>query len=59
MSSSPAFDAFFTTATKTVACPAGYPPYDYQRLLAGGDEGRPCKSQLIVTSAGLGKNAIF
>ena len=48
------FDAFFTTATT----PPGEPsraPYEYQRRLAGGDNGRPCESQLISIPTGLGK----
>ena len=35
----------------------GNTPYDYQRRLAGGDEGRSCESQLISIPTGLGKTA--
>lgn len=44
------FDCFFHAAT-------GYTPCDYQRRLAAGDGGRPCDSQLISISTGLGKTA--
>ncbi len=44
------FDDFFHAAT-------GYRPYDYQRRLAGCDDGRPCESLLINIPTGLGKTA--
>ena len=44
------FDVFFHAAT-------GYRPYDYQRRLAGCDDGRPCESLLINIPTGLGKTA--
>jgi len=44
------FEQFFEAAT-------GHAPYDYQRRLAGGDEGRRCESQLINVPTGLGKTA--
>ena len=44
------FDHFFQAAT-------GYAPYDYQRRLAGGDNGQSCASQLITVPTGLGKTA--
>ena len=44
------FDDFFHAAT-------GYRPYDYQRRLAGCDDGRPCESLLINVPTGLGKTA--
>ena len=46
------FDGFFATAM-------GWErrPYDYQRRLAGGDEGTKCVSQLIDIPTGLGKTA--
>ena len=44
------FPEFFQAAT-------GHAPYDYQRRLAGGDNGQPCASQLITVPTGLGKTA--
>ena len=44
------FEQLFEAAT-------GHAPYDYQRRLAGGDEGCRCKSQLINIPTGLGKTA--
>jgi CRISPR-associated endonuclease/helicase Cas3 len=44
------FTDFFQTAT-------GNTPYDYQRRLAGGDQGADCNSQLINIPTGLGKTA--
>lgn len=44
------FDRYFTKAT-------GYAPFDYQRLLAGGNSGKPCESHLINVPTGLGKTA--
>lgn len=55
MSSSAAFDAFFSKATSLPEYP--HKPYDYQGRLAGGDPGRPCESQLISIPTGLGKPA--
>jgi len=45
------FDRFFERAT------GGHTPFDYQRLLAGGESGNPCKSHLINIPTGLGKTA--
>jgi len=51
MNNAIAYAAFFRAAT-------GKPePYDYQRRLAGGDNGQPCASQLITVPTGLGKTA--
>ena len=44
------FDRYFRSAT-------GYAPFDYQRLLAGGDGGGPCESHLVNIPTGLGKTA--
>ncbi len=44
------FDEFFKAAT-------GHAPFDYQRLLAGGNEGCRCESKLINVPTGLGKTA--
>ncbi len=44
------FDRFFVQAT-------GHTPFDYQRLLAGGDSGQDCESHLITIPTGLGKTA--
>jgi CRISPR-associated endonuclease/helicase Cas3 len=44
------FDGFFVQAT-------GHTPFDYQRLLAGGDNGQDCESHLINIATGLGKTA--
>jgi len=44
------FDQFFAKA-------AGHAPFDYQRVLAGGDNGRICESHLINIPTGLGKTA--
>lgn len=44
------FDQFFAKA-------AGHTPFDYQRLLAGGDSGNHCESHLINIPTGLGKTA--
>ena len=46
------FDQFFSAATGVER-----KPYDYQRRLAGGDDGTPCVSQLIDIPTGLGKTA--
>lgn len=50
------FDAFFARAT-TPPDESPRSPYNYQRRLAGGDEGHPCESQLISIATGLGKTA--
>lgn len=44
------FDQFFHTATS-------HEPFEYQRLLAGGDTGTTCASRLINVPTGLGKTA--
>ena len=44
------FDTFFSAATS-------HEPYDYQRRLAGGDQGRTAESLLINIPTGLGKTA--
>ena len=44
------FDTFFAAAT-------GHEPFDYQRRLAGGDQGRTAESLLINIPTGLGKTA--
>jgi CRISPR-associated endonuclease/helicase Cas3 len=44
------FEQFFEVGT-------GHAPYDYQRRLAVGGAGRPCKSQLINAPTGLGQTA--
>jgi CRISPR-associated endonuclease/helicase Cas3 len=44
------FDTFFSAGT-------GHKPYDYQRRLAGGDQGRTAESLLISIPTGLGKTA--
>lgn len=49
-------DAFFATAT-TPPGESPRSPYNYQRRLAGGDEGHPCESQLISLPTGLGKTS--
>jgi CRISPR-associated endonuclease/helicase Cas3 len=55
MSSCPKFDSFFISATSTPT--EKRIPYDYQRRLAGGDNGVRCESQLISIPTGLGKTA--
>jgi CRISPR-associated endonuclease/helicase Cas3 len=47
---SPAFDDYFATAS-------GHAPFDYQRVLAGSDDGTPCESHLVNIPTGLGKTA--
>jgi CRISPR-associated endonuclease/helicase Cas3 len=44
------YEKFFRAATS-------YKPFDYQRRLAGGNSGIPCRSQLIDVPTGLGKTA--
>lgn len=46
------FDGFFA-----IAMGSSRKPYDYQRRLAGGDQGTECISQLIDIPTGLGKTA--
>jgi CRISPR-associated endonuclease/helicase Cas3 len=46
----PSFDRFFIDAT-------GHRPFDYQRVLAGGDFGKACESHIINIPTGLGKTA--
>jgi CRISPR-associated endonuclease/helicase Cas3 len=51
---SPRFDRFFNGAFNGTT---GHEPFDYQRRLAGGDNGTDCRSQLINIPTGLGKTA--
>jgi len=44
------FDQYFSNAT-------GYAPFEYQRVLSGGNCGKNCDSQLINIPTGLGKTA--
>jgi CRISPR-associated endonuclease/helicase Cas3 len=55
MSSLSKFDSFFSSATSSPT--ETRIPYDYQRRLAGGDDGVRCESQLISIPTGLGKTA--